>query len=67
MIRDEYDKSLGVGVFWDNWECFNQNKDYNVCEDRGVLGSQNIPHHINKENNSLYWYVQVKNNTQYCL
>ena len=37
-IRDEYDESLGKGVYWDNWECFYQKKDYSVCEDRGLLG-----------------------------
>ena len=37
-VRDEYDEKLGKGVFWDNWECFYQNKDYSVCEDRGLLG-----------------------------
>merc|ERR1712150_113298 len=37
-VRDEYDKSMGTATFWDNWECFYQDKDYAVCEDRGEKG-----------------------------
>lgn len=37
-VRDEYDEKLGKGVYWDNWECFYQNKDYSICEDRGLKG-----------------------------
>mmetsp|Transcript_37537 Transcript_37537/g.54961 ORF Transcript_37537/g.54961 Transcript_37537/m.54961 type:complete len:662 (+) Transcript_37537:236-2221(+) len=37
-VRDEYTKLLGAANYWDNWECFYQNKDSSICEDRGLLG-----------------------------
>lgn len=38
-VRADRTKSVGAGSYWDNWECFYQNKDYSVCEDRGLYGT----------------------------
>jgi len=31
-VTDETTRTLGLARWWDNWECFYQDKDMGICE-----------------------------------